>query len=301
MHLPHLQSVFFQPGEEEAAIERSTETTLTAWFHLNAVDEDSRQWLYAEIPNHYVLKDKKWRPRKRGGDQVISRMYSVSPKDVERFHKRLLLLHVIRANSYEDLRTVNGYLADTFKEACRLRNLLDDDQEWRRCLQEAAMAQMPSQMRLLFVTLCVFCDVANPLDLWNEFKDDLPEDYARSQGAAMAERICLNAIDEQLVAHGYSCSAIGLPTPVALPPELTPASDGDTNDSNQQEVAAIGERNMELLNDEQRRAATAILDAIGNANSKASAGRRGKCFYIDCPGGTGRSIGQENAQQISCF
>ena len=91
----------------------------------------------------------------------------------------------------------------------------------------------------------------------------------------MAERICLNAIDEKLMAHGYSCSAIGLPTPVALPPELTPASDGDTNDGNQQEFAAIGERNMELLNDEQRRAATAILDAMGNANSTASAGRRG--------------------------
>ena len=58
---------------------------------------------------------------------------------------------------------------------------------------------------------------------------------------------------------------------------------------------------MELLNDEQRRAATAILDAIGNANSTASAGRRGKCFYIDGPGGTGRSIGQEDAQHISCF
>ena len=140
-----------------------------------------------------------------------------------------------------------------------------------------------------------------PLDLRNELKDDLMEDYARSQGAAMAERIYLNAIDEQLMAHGYWCSAIGLPTPVALPQELTPASDGDTNDGNQQEFAAIGERNMELLNDEQHRAATAILDAIGNANSTASAGPCGKCFYIDGPGGTGRSIGQGNAQQISGF
>ena len=75
---------------------------------------------------------------------------------------RRLLLYVRGANSYKNLRRVNGYLVDTFKEACRLRNLLNNDQEWRRGLQEAAMAQMPSQMRLLFVTLCLFCDVENP-------------------------------------------------------------------------------------------------------------------------------------------
>ncbi len=186
------------------------------------------------------------------------------------------------------MRTVNGQLAESFKEACRLRNLLDDDEEWRRCLQEAALARMPYQMRQLFVTLCVFCNVTNALELWNEFKDGMAEDYARLRDATTAERICLNSIEEQLRAQGYSCNMIGLPTPVPLPPELTLPSDGHFDDRDLEEFASTGERNMRSMNEDQRRAETAIFDAVANANSTAGNAPRGNSFFIDGPGGTGK-------------
>jgi hypothetical protein len=52
-------------------------------------------------------RDKKWVPRQRGGNRIISRMYSVSPSDPEKFHLRLLLLHMPGARSYTDLLTVD--------------------------------------------------------------------------------------------------------------------------------------------------------------------------------------------------
>ena len=89
IHLPHKQRVNFLPGEESEAVERATScnTHLTAWFQLNADDADARQYLYTEIAQHYVFVDreKKWAERRRGGDRVISRMYSVSPTDPEKF------------------------------------------------------------------------------------------------------------------------------------------------------------------------------------------------------------------------
>ena len=63
---------------------------------------------------------------------MIGRMYSVSPKDVERFHMRLLLLHVRGANSYEDLWTVNGYLADLYQNVDPFYdNIVDRENENR--------------------------------------------------------------------------------------------------------------------------------------------------------------------------
>ena len=98
IHLPEQQRVYFRPGLEAEAIEResSRRTHLTAWFQLNTEDLTARQFLYTDVPLHYVFRqrDKKWVPRQRGGNRIISRMYPVSLTDVEKFHLRLLLLHV---------------------------------------------------------------------------------------------------------------------------------------------------------------------------------------------------------------
>ena len=57
-------------------------------------------------------------------------MYSVSPTDPEKFYLRLLLLHVPGATCYDDLKMVDGTLADSFREACIKRHLLTDDIEY---------------------------------------------------------------------------------------------------------------------------------------------------------------------------
>ena len=50
------------------------------------------------------------------------------PRDHERFHLRLLLLHVPGATGYDDLKTVNGVVHNTFKEACVARGLIAANQ-----------------------------------------------------------------------------------------------------------------------------------------------------------------------------
>lgn len=55
VHLPLEQSVLFQEGQEEEALERNENTTLTAWFALNDSDPEARLHLYHDIPKHYVF------------------------------------------------------------------------------------------------------------------------------------------------------------------------------------------------------------------------------------------------------
>ena len=94
------------------------------------------------------------------------------------FFLRLLLLHTPGATSFEDLRTVDGVLLETFLEACASRGLLQDDAEWQNVLVEAAGFQMPKQLRQLFAVILTHCETSDPLYLWTAHKDVLCEDYA---------------------------------------------------------------------------------------------------------------------------
>ena len=215
IHLPDHQPVYFQPGQHEQAVQSAANqnTMLTAYFAMNS--HYHTNYTYSETPLHFVFNksQKKWQPRKRGSPKIITRMYSVSPKDMERYCLRLLLLHVAGATSFEDLRTFNGYVAPTFKEACILHNLLQDDTEWLRTMEEASAVQMPGQIRSLFATICTFCDPSDPVELWNRFKPDMIEDFVhhRQLTQETAERLALGDIDMILQQHGQSCSSLGLP------------------------------------------------------------------------------------------
>ena len=60
-------------------------------------------------------------------------MYKVNPTG-EMFFLRLLLLQAKGATSWEDVRTVNGIVLETFREACVLKGLWQDDTEWQNTL-----------------------------------------------------------------------------------------------------------------------------------------------------------------------
>ena len=57
---------------------------------------------------------------------------------------------------YRDLRPAAGQEAVTFQVACRLPNLLEDDDEWDNCFGEAGVFQMPSQIQCLFSTTSAY-------------------------------------------------------------------------------------------------------------------------------------------------
>ena len=56
-------------------------------------------------------------------------MVYVGPTAREKFHLRMLLMVVKGPRSFDDLKTVDGHICDTFHEACLKRGLLEDDGE----------------------------------------------------------------------------------------------------------------------------------------------------------------------------
>ena len=296
IHLENQQRVYFQAGNAQGAVERQglRDTTLTAWFKLNEDDENARNFLYPEIPEHYVFNEtrRKWTPRRRNNN-IISRMYTVSPRDVEKFHLRLLLLHVPGAKSFEEIRTVEGETFPSFKEACLQLGLIQNDDHLNQALQEAATHHMPTQLRVMFSALCIYSVPANAQQLWNAHKESMIEDYLqRGIDVQQAENMALGIINTILVENGTNTARLGLPQPNLM---FQPEPQADINHPD-----------IDSLTEEQRVVADAVIYAVQQR-------RRGEkpaqsCFYIDAPGGCGKtylfntliSHLQRNDYQVCC-
>ena len=96
----------------------------------------ARTLTYQEFPNHFVIQSDKnnpqskvWHPRQRNSF-ALGRMIYVGPTAGERFHLRMLLMVVKGPRSFDELKTVDGEICETFHDACLKRGLLEDDGEW---------------------------------------------------------------------------------------------------------------------------------------------------------------------------
>lgn len=201
IHLPDQEIVYFNENDNAEDLNNRTVklTTLTAFFLMNSENEFARTLLYTEFPEHFTWKKNKWHPRQRGFGATIGRIYSISPKEVEKYCLRMLLNHVRGPTSFIDLKTVDGVVHSTFREAARAMSLLQDDSEWSTCLTEASSYQLPSSLRNLFVIIIVFNSPSDPYGLWCSFRDQLTEDYF------FERRQQLRAPDMEPDQHVYDC------------------------------------------------------------------------------------------------
>jgi hypothetical protein len=276
-------------------------STLTAWFHQNSLCDDFKDVLYSDMPlkASWVPKDRCWKKRARVGKQ-IGRIIWVSPFQRERYFLRMLLHKVKGCKSFEDVRTVNGIVCATYQLACMERGLLEDDQEWVECLEEAALTQSGRQLRSLLCTLLLFNNPADPLELWNRFKDEFSEDllYAISQQyanwtPAIQEQVAnlrsLRDIKAFLYSRGKAMSEYGLDSALddleVSVGALDQASAADNplihrhKNFNHQALAANVAIQRAKFNPEQE----AFFVAVDNALYNPTPGQK-KIIYLGAPG-----------------
>ncbi|XP_021999396.1 uncharacterized protein LOC110896241 [Helianthus annuus] len=152
------------------------DTMFTQWFALNNRDEAARKLTYAEIPTRYVWQEdnKVWKTRLER--TAIGRIVYCNPAAGPKYYLRMLLGIVRGPRSFEEIKTVDGVVYATFKEACYAYGLLNDDKEWNNALSEAKLWASGSQLRELFVTMLLFCEVNRPAQLWAQNWEILSDD-----------------------------------------------------------------------------------------------------------------------------
>lgn len=138
-------------------------TMLTEWFTYNQLNPEARTLTYCQFPSRlrWDHKERIWEEKRQQRHGKIGGLHYVHPSASERYYLRMLLLMVKGATSYKSLRFYNRIFHPTFKEACRSRGLLGNDQESYNAFDEAAAWATSAQLPKLFVTVILFCEVGD--------------------------------------------------------------------------------------------------------------------------------------------
>jgi hypothetical protein len=277
-----------------AVVERAAQkdSTLTAYFKANGKYETARDCLYQEFPQKFVWKTKarEWTPRKRG--YSIGRMYYAHPTCGERFYLRTLLTCIKGAISFEDLRTVDGVVQPSFREACLKRGLLQDDGEWDQCLSDAVHMQTGYQLRDLFVTILRECAPLRPEQLWENFREHICDDLKHKLRAKGIP----DPTEDQIYDYGLHLIEMALQRSGSSLTKYegmqTSQMDWGTLLGNHYiaeqrgydpvEQYELAQARIELFNEGQRNAFDQIMDSVDH--------NLGKIFFLDGPGGTGKTF-----------
>ncbi|XP_035832001.1 uncharacterized protein LOC110870495 [Helianthus annuus] len=155
-HLPGQQNVVYGADDDidEVLNKPSVASTMfLSWMKCNEKLPEARNLTYVEFPSKYVfkLRTRSWDIRKR--HPSIGRIHSVFPSAGEAYYLRILLNKVKGPKSFEDIRTVNGNLYPTFRDACYALGLLDDDNEYIEAIKEANLYGSATYLRTLFGTM----------------------------------------------------------------------------------------------------------------------------------------------------
>ena len=146
---------------------------------------------YVDFPKKFVWNGKKWKVRKASFD-TIGRVHSMNPAAGDVFYLRMLLHHDHCAGkiSFQDLKTIDGTVQETYQEVCMKLGLLQDDREWDNVLTEGAVTKMCPALRELFTTILLFCMPSNPKKLFDDHYLEWADDFilqAKKKGVVLTE------------------------------------------------------------------------------------------------------------------
>ncbi|WVZ82077.1 hypothetical protein U9M48_029383 [Paspalum notatum var. saurae] len=269
LHLPGMHMVTYEEGQDIQEIldrEGAKKSMLTEYFEANKKNPEARSILYRDFPEYFTWqkckKDKFWQKRKREGVKQIGRIISAHPAEGERYFLRVLLNHVAGATSFEDLRTVDGEIVPSFREAAERR-----EGYLRRYL---CIVRLPMR------------EASNARGLWDKHREAMSEDYCRTMLSMQAvQNMVLIDIRNMLQSMGKDIKSYPLPE-INEEYDSSHGVDREIYEESIIELDPDHETLATSLNAEQRSAYDEILAAVDSGE--------GGVFFVDGPGGTGKTF-----------
>ncbi|CAN1164940.1 ATP-dependent DNA helicase PIF1 [Linum perenne] len=283
-----------EPVHSIVARPSCTNTMLTQWFLLNQRYPSARNLTYDRIPNSFVWSDqcKDWSPRKNGF--ALGRIPSVPAACGDVFYLRILLGKIPGALSFQHLRTVSGVVYSDYQLACQAMGLLATDNEWDSVMLEVSRWGQASIIRSVFVSLLIFCQVADPAKLLQNWWESMSEDFAYRQEQLTSAPLqqpssptlynqVLHALNSILHTYSSSLGHFGLPMPTAGTScmQATNIITAHLN-YNCATEAAKSHQLHSSLNGSQLTAYAAIIESVSK--------NQGKFFFLHGHGGTGKTF-----------
>ncbi len=145
---------------------------------------------------------------------LIARINILYPSSGDVLHFKLLLLPS-SPRSFEQARTVDGTVYNTYHNAAQAHGLLHEDSEGQLCFNEARDGgYLPAQLRSLLVTLIVDGD-EHGREILDSNIDILMADLAEQEciPTKMTWNACFRDISNRLETMGRTMTDLGLPEP----------------------------------------------------------------------------------------
>ncbi|XP_050053481.1 ATP-dependent DNA helicase PIF1-like [Aphis gossypii] len=305
VHLENGQRVYFTAQNAVQRAAQPPSTTLTSFFETCQNDDFAQTLLYSEMPKYYTWNQSSRRfiRRKQGkpvpgytdvySTDAIGRIYSVHPSNDECFYLRLLLVNVRGPTSFQQLRTFDGELCVSYREACQRLQLLENDAHWDQTLNDAVISSHAHQIRTLFSIIISTCFPSNPIDLWIKYKDYMCDDILYqiqnrmgnpniqiseeiyNEALISIEDMCLIMSNKLLIQLGLT--APNRPMHDAFNQELHRERLYDLND-----LKELIQTNLPLLNEQQKYVFETLM--------KVTNDETGGIYFLDAPGGTGKTF-----------
>ncbi|XP_075451177.1 uncharacterized protein LOC142492419 [Ascaphus truei] len=304
IHLENGQRVYFTPANAEALAAQPPNTTLTAFFQLCQHDSFARTLLYPQTPRYYTwnASTKQFKKRKQGtpvpgtdalASEALGRVYTVHPNNAECFFLRILLHTVPGPTSFDAIKTVNGQVCETYREACQKLGLLEDDQHWNTTLAEAALQSLPTKIRNLFAIILTTCNPSNPNTLWNTYRESMSEDIlhkAQRHNPSLNVTFSPDIFNEVLILLEDTCLSINNKTLLQLGLEAPQHHHHDVLNTDlmrekQYNISILQEyvaTRKPMLIPQQLNTYDNIMQHINN--------EQGAILFLDAPGGTGKTF-----------
>ncbi|KAI3505740.1 hypothetical protein L1887_27949 [Cichorium endivia] len=181
VHLENMQNGTFRDDDDLQAVVRNPnfgKTTLTGWLVNNRRDATARSLKYDEYPREFRwdLTCREWLRRTSSRKPAVSRLAYVHPTCGELYYLRMLLCHQKGCCTFSDIKKVNEIVYPSYRLACEALGLIGDDKEWQFALDDASSWASSVQLRALFCHLLLFCDVSNPLKMWEYAQSKMTDD-----------------------------------------------------------------------------------------------------------------------------
>lgn len=168
-HMPGDQRVVFNDHSDLGAVlnqNRRKKTMFLAWMDANKEYSMGRSLTYIQFPSlfTYDARARRWQPRQQG--QSVGRLTFIPQSSRELYYMRLLLNVQVGCTSYEDIRTVQGHIFDSYREVCGTLGLLADDREFIDAIHEVALLANGRTLRKIFANLLLSSAMSDPLKVW---------------------------------------------------------------------------------------------------------------------------------------
>jgi hypothetical protein len=193
--------------------------------------------------------------------------------------------------------SIEGIAYETYQEVCRVLGLLQDDLEWDEALTEGSFTKMSSSLRELFVTIVLFCQPANPRDLFNNHFIEWADDFissASKNGVVLSDSqirtLVVLDIQQRLLSWDKELTMLNIVLPTEE--ELNDISFTNTNILPvliREELEFDINHLREALNDKQSKlteSQRSVFDAVMHAVEQDEP----LALFIDARGGTGKTF-----------